>query len=125
MPTNDRDLAALDRTALQACLDRTLSDPDLREHYTGLLQERGWLSTALSACYGIQIDALRLKPWQNPPMCLDGDKIEQIIEDGPDGPGRANFAAARLLQQMLRFGVSQYHPDPASAITEARAKCGS
>jgi hypothetical protein len=51
----------------------------------------------------VQGDALRLKPWQEPP-CV-------VSEDGPE----RDHAAQKLVRRMLAVGVSRYDPHGAGA----------
>ena len=97
-----------DHKALQACLDQVLadtSDPASIEQVTHFLERDGWFRTADFCCYHVQRRALGLKPWEVPPG------------SGPNTP-----EGQRLLAQMLRAGISKYHPDPLGALRAARRK---
>jgi len=59
-----------------------------------------------AAAYSLQMDNLKLKPWENPPMYGD--------------VSNADAKARRLLKRMLDAGVSRYHPDPLAAIEAAK-----
>ena len=81
------------------------------------LKDEPWVEVATFAAYSVQIDALALKPWQDPPANLDEDA------DEPDNAARASNAAGRkLLRQMLAAGVSRYDPDPLAALAEAKRR---
>jgi len=60
-----------------------------------------------AAAYSLQMDNLKLKPWQWPPCWVE--------------PGdRRHKQAAKLLRDMLAAGVSRWHPDPLAAIEAKR-----
>ena len=62
------------------------------------------------AAFSLQCENLKLTPWQSPPVDLS---------DGSD-PGPDDTHAAKILQRMLKAGVSVYHPDPLAALAERR-----
>ena len=97
-----------DHRALQACVDHVLgdtSDPASIEQVTHFLERDGWFRTADFCCYHVQRRALGLKPWEVPPG------------SGPNTP-----EGQRLLDQMLKAGVSRYDPDPLGALRAARSR---
>jgi hypothetical protein len=49
-----------DKTALQRCLDIFVKQPGRAEQIEG----QTWRDKASSACYGVQMRALNLKPWE-------------------------------------------------------------
>jgi hypothetical protein len=63
----------------------------------------------LNDAYSAQIDALHLKPWENPPCCAD-----------PNDPRDA--AAWALRQRLVAADLSIYEHDPLAALAEAKAK---
>ena len=72
--TMESELSALDRAALQRCVDLTLAEPDQSrvEQVEGMLSSnQTWLETALFCSFHRQIAALRLMPWELPP-CSGG-----------------------------------------------------
>jgi hypothetical protein len=58
----------------------------------------------LRAC--VQGDALRLKPWQEPPCVVSEDGLER------------DHAAQKLVRRMPVVGVSRYDPDPLAALAK-------
>ncbi|MBB6407653.1 hypothetical protein [Mesorhizobium sangaii] len=64
----------------------------------------GWFEAAIFASYCCQIKALRLKPWESPPV--HGRKEDP--------------QSWRLLQRMLKAGISQFEPDPPAALRVKR-----
>ena len=97
-----------DHRALQACLDQVLNDiadPGRIEQVKHFLERDGWFRTADFCCYHVQRRALGLKPWEVPPG------------SGPNTP-----EGQRLLDRMLKAGISRYDPDPLGALLAARRK---
>jgi hypothetical protein len=72
---------------------------DRAEQLNSMLKERPWIEVASFASYCVQGDVLRLKPWESPPCCSSGDE-----------------AAQKLLQKMLKAGVSEFGPNPLAAL---------
>jgi hypothetical protein len=75
-----------------------------------MLKEDPWLEAAQFAAYACQDDALRLKPWQ-PAPCWMGD--ERPVDDFA-GAGRV--AAWELRRRLIANGLSQFEPDPITAL---------
>lgn len=71
---------------------------------------------ALSAAYGCQVDSLRLKPWQWPPMWADNDRPRD------PHPSAGREAAWQLRRRLLKAGLSAYQPDPVAALEAAAAR---
>jgi len=68
------------------------------------------------ACYCVQRDALRLKPWEQEPA---------FVNDDDDRRGRGSDlhrieAAIRLRNRLIKAGLSQFEPDPAGALKRRR-----
>jgi len=110
----------IDREALERCIEimRASKEPSDRKQIERMLEAGGWQKAADSAAYHCQMNALRLRPWQSPPCWIDSRDIKSIIARGDDGVA-GDFAAARLLQRMLEAGLSQYEPDPISALAKS------
>lgn len=95
-----------DKEALQAALEAVKADPEYSAHLQLQLDDgEPWEDVACSAAYHAQIRALRLKPWQSPPMYGDVGGPEQS-------------QARKLLDRMLAAGVSRYHPNPLAALKQ-------
>jgi hypothetical protein len=98
-----------DIAALELALETARKESPGRAQQLALkLAEDGWWPTARFAAYSCQVDALRLQPWEHPPVWVDD------LDDYPDRE------AARLLKRMLAAGVSQYDPDPMAALEAAK-----
>lgn len=100
------DLSDDDMAALRECVEILSREPDRDEQLKSMFKDRPWLVVARFAAYCVQYDALRLKPWENPPCSWCGD----------------DAAAQRLLDKMLAAGVSRFHPNPLAALEAAQAK---
>jgi hypothetical protein len=108
-PDND-ELTAADRDALKRALALAQAESEgRREQLARMQRENGWFAAAHFACYSRQIDALGLKPWQDPP-CYGH------LGDDAD--------ATALAQRLEAAGLSIFEPDPAGALAriEARAQ---
>jgi hypothetical protein len=85
------ELTAVDRAALARALAlvRASKDPGRRAQIEGKLREDGWYEAASFAAYSSQIDALRLKPWQDPPCYghLGDDAEARSCSGGSKRPG--------------------------------------
>ena len=106
MTNDDDELSAVDIDALERALARVrASNPSRREQIARMLRE-DWYKAAHFAAYSCQIDALKLKPWRDPP-CY--------------GHLGNDAGAADLLTQMLAHGLSRYEPEPAGALAAIEA----
>jgi hypothetical protein len=117
--------------ALMLAVEMTLAETDEGRVQQGqsMLKNRDWPQVSHFCAYHRQMDALALMPWQRPPCWIvTQEQADAIIARGPlwaaDGSGIdvSDRKPARLLKWMLRHGVSPFHPDPLSAIAEARRK---
>jgi hypothetical protein len=79
-----------------------------RDQIDRMLKDEGWWYAARFSAYGCQIRALKLKPWQDPPCCVRDENEPRVGEE----------SAAKLLRQMLKAGISGWHPDPVAALEE-------
>jgi hypothetical protein len=77
-----------------------------------MLESRPWIEVARWCSYSCQIDALGLRPWQAPPVCIDPED---------PSPGEEAKVMARLLARMLEARISKFEPDPVTALTRKRA----
>jgi hypothetical protein len=81
-----------------------------------LAKQQSFEETGETAAYYCQCKALRLKPWQSPPM------YAQPRADGPDD-GSAGWKRAELLAyRLLTAGLSKFEPDPLDALERAERK---
>jgi|SRR5262249_55846845 len=109
------DYDALSR-AIETCRQK---DPAARAQIERKLATELWRETAEFAAYSCQCDALHLQPWQDPPCHVDD--LVGAINAGNDGI-LGDYAAAKLLQQLLDRGLSRYEPDPVSALKQAKKR---
>jgi len=136
------DLDGVDISALQLALDLTLAnDPpepgrveqvmDFLHGVPGIeaLPARPWREVAEFCAYHQQMRRLNLHPAQSPPCWIvDEDEADKILNEGyeaaADGSGVdiSNCPGARLLKEMLRYGVSPFDPNPLAAIERAKQK---
>src|SRR5262249_19379055 len=94
-------------------------DPATREQIERKLATELWREAATFASYCCQCDALHLQPWQSPPCWVDD--LVTDIQAGNDGI-LGDYAAAKLLQQLLDRGLSRFEPDPVAALKQTKAK---
>jgi hypothetical protein len=98
-----------DLDALQRAMERARKRDKVRaQQIDAKLLDEAWGDVAEFAAYGCQIEALGLRPWEDPPMYGD-------IKN-------AQPAAAALLAKMLAAGVSRYEPNPMKALCERRKR---
>jgi hypothetical protein len=110
-------LDPVDRAALELALakarasGKTRADKARAAQIDEMLEERGWQEAAEFAAYGCQFRSLKLRPWQEPPCC---------VED-PDEPRVGQEEAAKLLRRMLRAKISRWHPSPLEELEKRKA----
>lgn len=103
-------LEPIDREALERAVEVASGDRLRKEQLDWKVENDGWLDAAVFASYICQGDALRLKPWELPP--LYGGPLP-----GDTGLVRSSgLQAKRLLERMLAAGLSRYEPDPVGAL---------
>lgn len=101
----------IDKDALTRALELTRAEPDRAEQIESMLKDRPWEEVAEFAAYHQQCKNLRLKPGETPP-CHGAVNVS-----APGSTGDLSFPTAnRLLQRMLDTGLSQWEPDPESAL---------
>ena len=100
-------LDAVDMDALRrAVAISRASSPVRASQIDSMLESRPWIEVAGFCSYDCQVSTLGLKPWQTPPVHIDLDT-----------PKPGEEVMARLLAHMLKAGISQFEPDPATALT--------
>lgn len=106
----------VDSDALQRALDEARTDPDQAMHLALMLSrgdDLGEVAAHAASC--LQIDHLRLKPWQCPPcQTLNVDTASDCYGYRLD--------EIRLLKKMLSLGLSRYEFNPAAAIERAEQR---
>ena len=100
----------IDRDAFERAIAQMRSDSaDSRELIDAISAKQGFEQAGETAAYHCQCRALRLKPWQPPPM------YAAPRTDGPEDGVMGHRAAELLLQRMLAAGLSRFEPDPLAA----------
>jgi hypothetical protein len=101
----------IDRAAMQLAIDQMRAEGgNARAQIEDKLATESFAEAGQTAAYHGQCKALRLRPWQPPPM------YAQPRADGPDDGIMGHRAAELLLQRMLAAGLSRFEPDPLKAI---------
>ncbi len=101
----------IDKDALTRALELAQAEPDHSEKIKSMLEERPWEEVAQFAACHQQCKNLGLKPEETPP-CHGAVNVS-----APGSTGDLSFPAAnQLLQRMLASGLSQWEPDPESAL---------
>ena len=90
----------VDREALKRAMSMAMRDRDMRER----LKDKPSEEAAFCAARYCQSEALRLKPWERPPMSVENS--DRSLDRG----------ARILLRKMLAAGLSRYEPDPMTAL---------
>jgi len=99
-----------DLEALQLAMQQAREPPDGRgEQIDNMLKKREWFYVARFASAHCQCRALRLRPWELPPVWVG-------VGDDPE--------AEKLWKRMKDLGVSKYDPDPVRACEQAEAALG-
>ena len=112
------ELDPIDQAALELAIAHTLAEPDRDrvEQVTSMLADRPRLEVAQFCSYHRQMATLRLRPWETPPCHIDECRIGEILSAPRQHDVHSERTAAKLLEKMLVLGISQYHPDPITAI---------
>src|SRR5262245_25259355 len=100
MPT----LSKIDRTALEQCLQIGERHPDIGRDPES--SDADWYERATWACFVLQTQNLRLRPWECPPCLMAAD-----LDDD-----ERHAAARALLRRMLDMGLSRFDPNPAQVL---------
>jgi hypothetical protein len=110
-----------DKAAFELAMEHASRDPRRAEQLQDMLNgmrksqrpdewacpPEPWEEVARFAAYVAQSDSLGLAPWEAAPCQRDG---------------RGNSPADRLYRQMVKAGISPYHPDPLKALKDAGAQ---
>lgn len=113
MTNDDDELSAVDIDALERALARVrASNPSRREQIARMLRE-DWYKAAHFAAYSCQIDALKLKPWRDPP-CYGHLRTDDGAYSDP--------AAHELAERLEAAGPSIFEPDPIAALAAIEAR---
>src|SRR5512138_1278101 len=117
MTSDDDELSAVDRSALERAIALTLAEKDQGrvEQVRWMLSERDWFEVATFCSYHRQVEDLHLLPHESTPSWIDPDEIDAIIARGP-GLSNVAYGGARLLRKMLKLGLSQYDPTPLESM---------
>jgi hypothetical protein len=102
---DDDGLGPVDREALERAVSLVLADRgDFSQHVASMLRERKWIEVAQFCAFSLQMDALSLKPWQEPP-CWDGEDVR--------------VANAELASRLRAAKLSIFEPRPLAALARA------
>lgn len=110
----------IDNEALKRCVELTRAEPDSVEQISDMLADRPFESVATFCAYHQQTNNLRLKPWEFPPCWIFDIDAALNIPEAMDTYRKRD--AAKLLQRMLDLDISQFEPDPMSAIKRKRSE---
>jgi hypothetical protein len=105
-PNDPNDDDDIDLEALRRAMDIAMRDPPRAAQLTSQLGDQPWIEVAQFAASCCQRKALELKPWQSPPC------------DGRDDDKKAS----RMLDRMLDADISQWEPDPLTALAKMRVR---
>jgi hypothetical protein len=109
--------SSIDKEALKRAIKLARASDPLRDRQIGhMLKDRTWFEVATFAAYSRQCDTLNLKPWQ-PAPCWMGDQRphDEFPNDGKE-------AAWELRRRLIAAGLSEYEPDPPSALAAIEAR---
>lgn len=120
-------LSEVDYDALKRALEMTLNEPnaDRVAQVKSMLEDRDELEVARFAAYHQQVRTLGLTPLQAPPCSYSIDHAKAICAAGPKAEFSSpwfGYRGAKLLLRMLAHGVSQFEPDPISALKAQGAR---
>jgi hypothetical protein len=112
METTMVKFAEIDRDAFE----RAIATANERQHREDVLRDGAsqidrmlkddpWIEVGHFCSYSCQMRSLRLKPWQYPPAWVDLNDHDPEHADG-----------VALLRRLLDAGLSQFEPDPVSAL---------
>ena len=108
-------LTPIDLDALRRAMAEARRDPQEAAHLARLLkdhdnpaEDRPWIDVAKSAAYHCQVENLKLRPWELPPM--------HGAVDNPRGNAQGREKARKLLDRLLAAGLSRFEPNPEVAL---------
>jgi hypothetical protein len=115
------ELDQVDRSAFELAMQLARKEPGRSKQIDDMLSGgKPWLSVAMFASYCCQTTNLNLTPWEIPPCW-----VYSILDDpGPmHSPQESGGwrAATKLLKEMRKHGISDWHPDPQAAVAAAKA----
>jgi hypothetical protein len=107
-----------DKDALRRAIEmaKTL-DPAIVQAVEAMLKSRTWQEAAEYACYHCQVKSLRLRPWQAPPL-----RSDDVVDPATAGMYGGKPEEVALRQRMIALGLSEFEPDPLTAIEHAEAE---
>jgi hypothetical protein len=95
--------------------------PDAAQEVDDRLAREGWRKTGESAAYGQQCRTLSLKPWEWPPCWIGDEDLRAARSPGPDDHSHWR-AAAKLVEELIKNGLSRFEPDPIRALERVKAE---
>jgi hypothetical protein len=121
-------LTRKDHAAMNRAIALTRAeDEGRRQQVDHKLQTEGFQETGEFCAYHCQMQSLRLRPWQIPPIWSDHQHQrggDQPFGDDADATQVDDFglaAARQLLRKMRALGISKYDPTPLESIAAAEA----
>jgi hypothetical protein len=110
-------LSKADREAMVLAIEVVRAEsPASRAQIDDKLATEPWEAVGHFAAYSAQDRALKLRPWETPPVWIV-DLAASLTR--PPDDHRGERRAAELLKNMVASGVSRFHPDPLAAIEAA------
>jgi hypothetical protein len=110
----EEELDPIEQDALERAIEMERAKGGIaQQRIEAMLATQPWAEAAEFASFSCQVDALAVQPWQPVPSQI-GD-ADAVIAAGNDGT-MGHYAAAKLLQRLLRAGLSEYEPDPIAAL---------
>ena len=110
-----------DREALAAAIEQMRHESAVSAaQIDEKIRTEGWWDAGEFASYHRQCKSLHLKPWQCPPCWIDVDDLDAALALPPDHRGERE--AAKLVQRLLRSGLSRFEPEPLAALERAEAE---
>jgi hypothetical protein len=78
------------------------------------VEDQHWYAVARFACYSMQTETLRLKPWEQQPFSARED--DSRLRTHGVGDLHRIRAAVRLRNRLEAAGLSRFEPDPPTAL---------
>jgi hypothetical protein len=104
-------MKAIDRAAMTAAIEQMRSESaDSRALIDEIIARQDFEEAGQTATYHCQCQALRLKPWQSPPM------YAAARLDGSDDGNMGWKQAEQLAHRLLAASLSKFEPDPLGAL---------
>ena len=112
----------IDKAALERAIElyRAGSRTQRQRIDAQLAKGDDWEDVATYCAFHMQMENLRLPPWQPPPCNIGNNNMASALNE--QDPQRGYRSAALLRQRMQRCNVSRWHPDPARECERVEAE---